>query len=148
MRKLAAPDQVFEEHRAFRKALDALDLRLVGAAARGCSDVESAAIVEAVDDFRERLIEHFGLEEAKGYLQEIYAVAPRYAVPAERLLSEHAEVLLRMSAVAERARASASAGAEWDRALTAFRAFAGRLREHEQAEDLLLQRALTEDIGN
>jgi hypothetical protein len=128
--------------------LNAFDLQLAEVSAGDCSEPKSAAVVEAIDALTGQLAEHFEHEEARGYLPDIYELAPRYSARADRLLAEHEDILSHVHDLAAQVRAAASGSALWPDVVTSFRGVADRLHQHEQEENLLVQRALTEDIGN
>ena len=133
------------EHDGLFATLESLDLRLAGAAASEPSDAE--ADVRAIDGLTRCLAEHFEGEESGGYLPDIYEFAPRYSGQADRLLAEHADLLSRGASLANRVHAAADNMAIWSGVLEEFRVFTEGLRQHEESECLLMERALMEDIG-
>ena len=141
-------DEIHVAHEMLREMLEAFDLQLAHTAVDDGARAESAAIVDASRELARRLTEHFEREESRGYLPDIYELAPRYSAHADRLLAEHADLLTYVNDIAGRVGAAASGGSAWGSVLEAFRSFANRLRRHEQAESSLVRRALMEDIGN
>jgi hypothetical protein len=93
---------------------------------------------------RAHLDEHFRLEEQNGYMDAVLARAPQLARAVEALRAEHAELRQSLAALSGEARP----GAAVDGALRQkVRQWVGRVREHEQRENLLVEDAFNRDLG-
>ena len=95
-----------------------------------------------LEEFRRRLLRHFAAEERSGILERAAAFEPRFARRVERLRREHRQ----LRELADRLVAEA-AGTGRVRIHARFVAFRRLLRDHEQAEGEVLQRAYLEDLG-
>lgn len=101
-------------------------------------------------ELRDQLALHFALEEAYGYFDDPAYVAPHFCERANELRSEHRDLYLSISEIADRAeefcgRANlATLVAQIGRQFTAFDR---RLQQHESRENELIQMAYDDDIG-
>ncbi len=95
-----------------------------------------------VQEFRDRLDEHFVHEEQGGYLGAALAAAPQCAQQADRLLAQHGEFLGCLDRFIERLKAVPPKFTHWQEARDEFDAFLARLRDHEAAENSIVHAAL------
>jgi len=89
------------------------------------------------------LARHFALEESKGYLAEELAIAPQLSHVAEGLRKEHEQILARVKKLED----SSRAGSTTDALVQAIDEAVSQLRDHESAENRLVQQALLDDEG-
>ena len=88
------------------------------------------------------LSEHFDFEESDGYLTELIARRPSLLPEARRLLQEHRELLHAVNTALD------SSPLDFDAMATASLAAVEQFERHERAENLLLQRAYCDDLGD
>lgn len=98
-------------------------------------------------ELRQRLNAHFLEEESGGYLASALTVAPRYARDAGRLLEQHRELLQRLDEFIERLQAVEPPFDCWGDAHQELNDFLVCLRDHEGAENAILQAAFSQDVG-
>jgi hypothetical protein len=107
-------------------------------------------LAAALADLRDRLAMHFALEEAFGYFDDPLDVAPRLAHQADLLRSQHADLFLHISALAERGEAllyEDEPAARIRHLADDYRRFYQSLLAHEHAENRLIFEAFDDDIG-
>jgi hypothetical protein len=133
-------EQSLDEHGVIHFHLDQLEraLREFDPAAADAEGIRNLAV--RIDSFKERLDEHFGLEEDGGLLQGVLDALPQAESDVRRVKTQHARMSEALEGVRRAARAGDLAGA------TALKAELERvlsmLREHEREEDALVRRAL------
>jgi len=133
-------EQSLEEHEVIQFHLDQLE--------RGVREFDPAAatgetmrgLAVRIDSFKDRLEEHFRLEEDGGLLQAVADALPQAESDIRRIRAEHARMGAALDEVRRTARSAerAVAGAlksELERILIV-------IREHEREEDALVRRAL------
>lgn len=96
---------------------------------------------------RGRLAEHFAWEEAGGYLHEIFAAAPEFAVRAESLGRQHASLLAEFDRLVADLRALEPPFGSWSEAGDRFEGLLVRLERHESAETELIQQTVRQAVG-
>lgn len=134
-----------EAHEALGRSVDELrtwwqEVRELGKPRFG----EMGARVAAV---RERVAEHFRLEEEGGYLKEPLGAAPELAQWAPALLAEHAAILADLDRLVARLAASPCELDCWTAAWHEMAAVLARLEQHEHEEYEFWQTAFGDDLG-
>lgn len=141
--------QSLEEHQQIHFYLDQLvramsALAPEGADASGAPDLEPIRrLAVQIESLRERVDEHFQLEEHGGLFQSVLDAIPGAEPEVRRLVSQHQRIvqLLEMARIRARRSEVSEIGAlreELDR-------FLQSMRQHEREEEALLRRALRED---
>jgi iron-sulfur cluster repair protein YtfE (RIC family) len=106
-----------------------------------------AEIESQLRDLRDALALHFEHEEHEGFFDDITERAPRLNPQADKLCTEHEQMLQTAGKLAQLASAE-TGGEAWLTELHArFREFSKQLMHHESEENALLQQAFQEDIG-
>jgi hypothetical protein len=135
--------QSLEEHQQIHFYLDQLTRAMQGLGA-GVPDLEPIRRLAAqIESLRERIDEHFHLEENGGLFQAVLDVIPGAEPEVRRLTSQHQRIVQLLEMARIRAR-----GSNLDE-LTLLRdeldRFLQAMRQHEREEEALLRRALRED---
>jgi hypothetical protein len=133
--------EIARQHASFQHDLESLTAAVTAVIAPPGGD--QRALLRQVDSFHERLREHFQLEESGGYLTYVRKKRPGLTSFVDRLKGQHAEIL---SALAS-ARPSPTSSPSRQVRVSLMRAL-DLLRRHELEESELIQRALSEDIGD
>ena len=132
-----------EEHRQIHFYLDQVELTLNEL--RGdLSDSEPMRRLAAqIEGLRERLLDHHQTEEEGGLFQAILEIMPERRVEVSRLIREHEKMI----EILEMARifAQCSDPDEADALRIDLREFLEMFRNHERAEDHLLQEAINRE---
>jgi hypothetical protein len=132
--------ETLEEHRQIHFYLDQISRTLEGMRA-GLSDVEPMRRLAAqIEGLKERLVEHHSAEEQGGLFQVILELLPDCRVEISRLINQHEKMI----EILEMARIHAQCGepTEADALRIDMESFLETFREHERAEDELLQKAI------
>lgn len=141
--------EVKEDNRALRELLDAV--RGVFAGREWSHDaVQRRSACALLAQLRDQLAMHFALEEAYGYFDQPMQVAPRLCHQADTLRSQHGELYLSITSLADDAEtllAHHQSPAALRSISERFGAFDERLARHETEENDLIQEALEQDIG-
>jgi len=135
--------QSLEEHQQIHFYLDQLTRAMQGLN-DGVPDLEPIRRLAAqIESLRERIDEHFQLEENGGLFQAVLDVIPGAEPEVRRLTSQHQRIVQLLEMARIRAR-----GSNLDE-LTLLRdeldRFLQAMRQHEREEEALLRRALRED---
>jgi len=133
-------EQSLDEHGVIHFHLDQLEraLREFDPAAAAEEGLRNLAV--RIDSFKDRLDEHFGLEEDGGLLQGVVDAHPPLDADVRRIKTQHArigEALESVRRVARSGNAGAAAALKAD-----LQRVLEMLREHEREEDALVRRAL------
>ena len=133
-------DQALEDHGLIHFHLDQLERALADLDPANAQPEALRTVAVRIDSFKERLEEHFGLEEDGGLLQGILDALPQTESDVRRIRTQHA----RLGEALERARAIARRGdpAEAPALKEELDRFLAMTREHEREEDALVKRAL------
>jgi hypothetical protein len=133
-------DQALEDHGLIHFHLDQLERALADLDPANAQPEALRTVAVRIDSFKERLEEHFGLEEDGGLLQGILDALPQTESDVRRIRTQHA----RLGESLERARAIARRGdpAEAPALKEELDRFLAMTREHEREEDALVKRAL------
>ena len=137
--------ETLDEHKQIHFFLDQLKAALDGLDI-GSRDVEQLRRLAAqIESLREHLQEHFDNEEKHGVYQAILDVIPDVGAAIHRFTAEHQ----RMIEILEMGRIHAQRGepCEVGPLKTDLDNFLGMMRQHERAEEALLQRAIAEDAA-
>ncbi len=100
-----------------------------------------------VEELRDILAEHFAEEEKDGYLAQALAVAPQYTQKAEELQKQHGQMLETLGDFSDRLELSQPPFESWQKARDEFEGIVAGLRQHERAENEIVQSAFENDIG-
>lgn len=100
-----------------------------------------------LQQIRQLLADHFATEEEGGYLASALSVAPQFARRAEELQLQHREFLQQLDELIVRLTSSPAQFPTWSDACREFEAFLVSLREHEHAENEIVQSAFERDAG-
>lgn len=133
-------EQSLEEHGLIHFHLDQLERALKEFDPAEASDEALRTLAVRIDSFKERLDEHFGVEEEGGLLQGILEALPQAESDVRRIKTQHARVNEALDSARRLARSgdleeAAALKDELTRVLT-------MMREHEREEDALVRRAL------
>jgi len=133
-------NQALEDHALIHFHLDQLERALADLDPANAQPETLRTVAVRIDSFKERLEEHFGLEEDGGLLQGILDALPQAESDVRRIRTQHA----RLGEALERARAIARRGdpAEAPALKEELDRFLAMTREHEREEDALVKRAL------
>jgi hypothetical protein len=96
---------------------------------------------------REHVAGHFAQEERGGYMSPIVAADPRFAIPVEELLAEHARLLQRFDQVAAKLAETPAGYACWSEGQRDICSVLADLERHEHAENELWQSAFEVETG-
>jgi hypothetical protein len=135
--------EALEEHKTIHFYLDQVCQTLDGLRL-DLSDVEPMRRLAAqIEGLKERLQEHHQLEERGGLFRSILDALPEARVEISRLIKDHEKMI----EILEMARIHAQCGeaAEADALRVDLERFLGMFREHEQAEEHLLERAMARE---
>lgn len=133
-------EQSLDEHEVIQFHLDQLE--------RGIREFEPAnataetmrELAVRIDSFKDRLEEHFRLEEDGGMLQSVTDALPQAESDIRRIRAEHSRIAAALDEVRRSAR---SADLPEPVALkTELERILSTIREHEREEDALVRRAL------
>ena len=133
-------EQSLEEHGLIHFHLDQLERALKEFDPAEASEEALRTLAVRIDSFKERLDEHFGVEEEGGLLQGILEALPQAESDVRRIKTQHARVNEALDSARRLARSgdlveAAALKDELNRVLT-------MMREHEREEDALVRRAL------
>lgn len=98
-------------------------------------------------ELRDILADHFRREEQGGYMKPALSVAPQLAHQISELQSQHEVFLERIDDLVSRLRCCDPEFPGWQVAKEEFEEVLSNLREHEVAENLLMQSAFEQDVG-
>ena len=133
-------EQSLEDHGLIRFHLDQLGRGLRGFDTAAATAEAMRELAVRIDSFKDRLEEHFRLEEGGGLLQAVVDALPQAESDVRRIRAEHARMGSALDEVRRLARSGDTAQAG------ALRAELGRIldaiREHEREEDELVRRAI------
>ena len=101
-----------------------------------------------IKELRDSLTAHFEDEECDGYLAVALDVAPRFTQQASELQRQHQQFLEVLDRFIERLQTCDPSIHCWQDARQEFEDFLDQLREHEQAENTIVQSAFTEDLSS
>jgi hypothetical protein len=96
---------------------------------------------------RDHVAGHFAAEERGGYMSPVVAADPRFAVPAEELLAEHARILKRFDEVAAKLAGTPAGYTCWSEGQRDICSVLADLERHEHAENELWQSAFEVETG-
>jgi hypothetical protein len=96
---------------------------------------------------RRRLTKHFAIEERGGYLAEALAAAPQFEREAAALRRQHRDMLDGLDQLADGLAAAEPPFQGWQDACRHLEEMLGRLRDHEAAENRIIQAAVEDDLG-
>lgn len=136
-------EQSLEEHQQIHFYLDQL-VRTINGLGQARDAVEPLRRLAAqIESLRERVDEHFQLEEHGGLFQGVLDATPGADLEIRRLTSQHVRIvqLLEMA----RIRARRSVPEEIGTLRDDLDRFLQSMRQHEREEEALLRRALRED---
>lgn len=100
-----------------------------------------------VAQLRNRLAEHFELEESGGYMAAVVRMVPRLAPQAEHLRREHSRFLHDLDELTARLMGRGSPLTYWSEAQAVLDEILSRVQQHEHAEKEMLQSAFADDVG-
>jgi hemerythrin len=135
----------FEEMQAEHKELGAL-LRAVQAQLES-DDRTKRDTAELVARLADLCGAHFNHEEQGGYMREAVTAAPWLADRVRSLLEEHETLLEAIESLRILVQSGIESAAWWKRVENDFHKFAAHLREHEANENLMVQQAFCDDLG-
>jgi hypothetical protein len=98
-------------------------------------------------ELRDILADHFRREEQGGYMTPALSAAPQLARQVSELQSQHEVLLERIDDLVSRLRCCDPAFPGWQVAKEEFEEILSDLREHEVAENMLMQSAFEQDVG-
>jgi hypothetical protein len=135
--------QTLEEHQQIHFYLDQLERSLRGLALDPVAVETLRRLAAQIDGLRERLVEHFGVEESGGLFRALSDLMPETRDEIRVLSEQHVRALeaLEMS----RIRAHYGEPGEAGVLRADLESFVRILREHERREESLLIRALEHD---
>ncbi len=100
-----------------------------------------------VEELHGLLAEHFAEEENGGYLAQALAIAPQFTKEAGELQKQHGEVLDAINDFSRRLEMSEPPFDSWQQARDEFEGIIADLRQHERAENEIVQSAFETDVG-
>ncbi len=130
------------EHATLSIHVEHLEARLGPDPGAGTAPAGVDELLSSLEAFREQLLAHLSAEEQDGLLERAVEEAPHFDHRARGLRGEH-DVLRELL---ETLVGEAAAG-RWQRVRVGFAEFCETLRDHEAAENELMQRAYLEDVG-
>ena len=132
---------LFDDHLFLRQSIDQLRTIL---AERQATPLTVASMIA---ELTEHVLEHFDFEEDGGYFAEALGLAPYLEACADVLLRQHPKLAEQLAELEQLATRGAPSEFWWSELNEKFALFLTSFTEHEQAEDWLLLKAYTEDIG-
>ena len=105
------------------------------------------AVGAMLGELGDRLVKHFAMEEAGGYLSEAILHAPRLVSRANDLLDQHPKMWAAAQQLREAANRPENIAAWWDATALRFQEFVAELNTHERDEDRLVQDAYSLDVA-
>ena len=139
-------EKVLEEHRSItrllQQILDILDRGLEAMVATGWEELR-----RQTSDLASHLREHFRLEEEGGFMTPVLELQPTAAPAVEALMQEHHFILERLDSVRQQISDSASPRRTTENPMEALKRVIESLKNHERAEDALIQAVYAQDIG-
>ena len=130
----ASPSRVTDVHAQHEEIL-----RLLEALRRATRAPDAETAPALLERLEHALRQHFALEEQGGYFAEELERAPQIAGTVTHLQNEHLELMTRLREIRGQ-----TGGAP---TVESVEAFARRLRDHETAENRLMQDTYLEDEG-
>lgn len=100
-----------------------------------------------LSDLRKQLKVHFDDEEAGGYMSDVLALAPHLSSRAEKLRGQHRQLLTMLDEFISKLRANEPSFGGWIETRQQLDEFLTALREHEVAENNLVQSAFDDDAA-
>jgi hemerythrin-like domain-containing protein len=131
--------QVLEEHQQIHFFLKQLTRSMQGLEPAGADDEVLRRIAAQIEGLRERLLEHFGLEE-EGLFRALTDLLPEARGEVQALASDHGRVLEMLEMA--RIRAQYGPASEGHILRAELDTFLAALNQHEQREDALLTRGV------
>jgi hypothetical protein len=127
--------RIDEEHRQMGELLAVL-----------LSTTDLARVEPLLGDLRGLLVEHFAGEEGPAGMHEIVGEGAAHRLPnVQRLIQEHADILVRLDALT--AEVAACAAGPLARALAGVADLVAMLRRHEAEEEEIFSEAFYVDLG-
>ena len=134
-------EQIKHAHDELRKGLNRFRTKI-------CEQQDRNGLLATTNLLKEELTAHFHLEEADGYLSDAVEQAPRMADKANTLLHQHPKLSQSLDQLLIAAEQGDGSPKWWAEFRTQADDFLDRLAKHEQAENMLVQRAFEVDIGD
>jgi hypothetical protein len=106
-----------------------------------------AEMAMRLNSLRNELRAHFENEEAGGYLAAALAAAPEFAREAKELQAQHPQLLSALDQFIAQLQNNHPSVRTWDEARQRLEDFLLRLRDHEAAENTIVQAAFDNDLG-
>ena len=99
-------------------------------------------------DFKNRLLKHFDLEEEGGFMTEVVTAAPHTERKVRDLKNEHARIILNLDNILACLKGLRHTEVErLDAIRESIRDLMSTLREHEEEEHILMQKAYNREYG-
>lgn len=130
-------DHVLAEHRRLHALLR--QMRAAIASSVGPDEPPTfAGVLAVLTRLREELEQHFAQEDGGGCLEEAVSRCPRLAAEAQRIESEHPQILAELDRLIEGAKSLAPTHPNQLATQRSFDQFCQHVRSHEKAENALL----------
>lgn len=141
----AASSGLQEAHIALHREIDALKEWCHEAEEIGQPRFGQLGIL--LQTLRDHVAEHFAEEERGGYMSPLVAADPRFAVPAEELLAEHARILMRFDELAANLAKSPAGYGCWSEGQRDIGSVLADVERHEHAEKELGRSEFDDETG-
>lgn len=136
--------EVHRQHGRIVRHIQDLEERLADAQGSVGSDPMRLDLGARVARLQSELAEHFAEEERVGFVPQALARAPRLSRRARDIVLQHERLRVALSRVAAKLQRSTT---DWEDVERSFLDFTDALREHERAENALIDEALKDDLG-
>jgi hypothetical protein len=142
---IASPTGLQEAHSALHREID--DMKAWCHEAEEIGQPRFGQLGIRLQALRDHVAGHFAAEERGGYMSPVVSADPRFAVPAEELLAEHARILTRFDEVAAKLAQTPAGYTCWSEGQHDICSVLADLERHEHAENELWQSAFEVETG-
>lgn len=136
--------QILDEHQQIHFFLQQLARSMQGLEPAGADPEVMRRMSAQIDGLRERLDEHFAVEEEGGIFRALADLLPEARLDVQTLSSEHARVLEMLEMA--RIRAEYGPASEGHILRAELETFLAAMSDHERREEALLKRALEREV--
>ena len=138
--KTSIADALHKAHVALMKDVEGLEKALGGDQPAAAGD-----LVRKLTTLRTHVLQHFRFEEQDGYMDAVSSRMPHKGKVVKELLDEHKAMADDLDGLIESARSARAVDASFGGRL---RAWIAAMRKHETRENLLVEDAFCQDVGN
>lgn len=140
--------RVEQDHQNIDQDIAALKMFLMKEAAPEDFGDWRLELIWQLRDFKNRLLRHFDLEEDGGFMAEVLHVAPQSERKITELKEEHDQIVMNLNEILQQLKNMEEKDSlNLENIRLGFNRIMATLREHENQEHILMQRAYLREYG-